>query len=71
MGKVIEKVVAEQLFQFCEKFSKLYPDCKRVPRGKSADYQSPLSQAQRDAQREWTKLRFGHVQSHMQVESCD
>ena len=25
MGKVIEKVVAEQLFQYCESYSKLHP----------------------------------------------
>ena len=36
--------------------------CKRAPRGKSGDQQSLLPRAQRDAQREWMKLRFGCMQ---------
>ena len=35
---------------------------KGRPRGKSADHQSLLPRAQRDAQREWMKLRFGCMQ---------
>ena len=31
-------------------------------RGKSADLVSLLSQVQKDAQHEWMKLRFGHMQ---------
>ena len=35
--------------------------CKSAPRGKSADELSLLPRAQWDAQREWMKLRFGHI----------
>ena len=40
------------------KSTSLLIKCKRRPRGKSADQQSLLPRAQRDAQREWMKLRF-------------
>ena len=44
------------------------PLCKRAPRDKSADQQSLFPQAQRDAQREWMKLRFGYMQlGHVQI----
>ena len=32
--------------------------CKSASRGKSADHQSLLPRAQRDAQREWMKLSY-------------
>ena len=42
--------------------------CKRATRGKSADHQSLLPRAQKDAQREWMKLRFGRMQlGHVQI----
>ena len=36
MGKVVEKVVAEQLSLYCEKYSKLYPGQIGVRKERSA-----------------------------------
>ena len=48
----------------------MYPiksSVKGRPRGESADHQSLLPRAQRDAKREWMKLRFGCVQGHVHI----